>query len=89
MKKKTFNQFLFMKSTDYLDGYQIYLLDLQNTDILDQKLSSEKIKSWGESRYFDFHKSLRKASSSTRKRRGLLYNFFHNWFLLLKNDQEI
>ena len=46
-----------MKSVDYLDGCQIYLLDLQNTDILDQKLSLEKIKSWGERRYFDFRKS--------------------------------
>ena len=71
-----------MKSIDYLDGCQSYLLDLQNTDILDQKLSLEKIKSWGESRYFDFHKSLQKASSSTRKRRGLLYNLFRSWFFV-------
>ena len=42
----------------------------------------EKVKSWGESRYFDFHKSLQKASYSTRKRRGLLCNFFHNWFFV-------
>ena len=46
------------------------------------KLSLEKIKFWGESRYLDFHKSLRKASSSTKKKRGLLYNFFHNWFFV-------
>ena len=71
-----------MKSIDYLDGFPIYLLDLQNTDILDQKLNLEEIKSWGESRYFDFHKPLRKASSSTRKRRGLQNNFFHSWFFV-------
>ena len=56
MKKKTFhfsiNSFLSSQS-DYLDGCQIYLLDLQNTDILDhidpffcllnKKMSLEKI----------------------------------------------
>ena len=63
-----------------MDAKSIYLT--YRILILDQKLSLEKIKSWGESRYFDFLKSLRKASSSTRKRRGLLYNFFHNWFFV-------
>ena len=56
--------------------------------MLDQKLSFEKIKSWGESRYFDFRKSLRKASSSTRKRDYYIISFITD-FLLLKNDQEI
>ena len=83
MKKKTFyfsiNSFLRSQS-DYLDGCQIYLLDLWNTDILDQKLSLEKTKSWGESRYFIF------VSHSERHHplpeRGLLYNLFHNWLFV-------
>ena len=46
--------------------------------LLNKKMSLEKKRSWGESRYFDFHKYLWKASSSTRKRRGLLYHLFHS-----------
>ena len=71
MKKKTsyvsINCFSLSQS-NYLDGCQIYLLDLKNTDIFyhidlfislsHKKLILEKIKSWGESRYFDFHKGI-------------------------------
>ena len=62
-----------------MDAKSIYLT---YRILLDQKLSLEKIKSCGDNRYFDFQKSLQKASSSIRKRRRLLYNFFHNWFFV-------
>ena len=36
----------------------IYLIILTCLLSLNKKVNLEKIKSWGESRYFDFHKSL-------------------------------
>ena len=70
-----------MKSIGLSGCMPIYLRDLQNTDIFDQKLNLEKIKSWGESRHFDFHKSLCKASSSTRKRDYHIISFITVFFV--------
>ena len=78
-----------MKSIDYLDGCRIYLLDLQNTDILDQKLSLEEI-NLGEKVGVLIFISLSERHHPLPEREEDYYIIsFIAGFLLLKNDQEI
>ena len=65
------------------------LLDLQNTDILDQKLSLEKIKSWGEVGILMFISLSERNHPLQEREEDYCIISFISGFLLLKNDQEI